>query len=387
MNLDLQTIWVDSIAAVSADVLARCFPPSVEGSWWYTALEAGAPGDQFRFSYLVLQQTGKSVGVVPAFTMDLPLDLVAPPLARHLLQAGGRLSAWLRYQRTFFVGSPCADEGLIALPPEWPLEQCLPVIVQAVRQRAAAQRSSLVVWKDVPAAYWSPLDRLVSTEKFFRIPSFPGTKVDLPSGGFDAYLKTLDSENRYKLRKKLRQSHAQGDLEVTCTQHPGPAELQEIFALYLNTWRRGKTKFERLTPEFFRAIAAAPACHFLILREKTRRKMVAFMLLFRCGWKAINKFIGLDYDYAGDWFMYFRLWEEAVRWATATGARELQSGQTGYFAKRDLGHKLVPLVNYCRHRNRLLHTVMAAVSRSITWRTLDDDLPERIAAPNPAAGP
>jgi hypothetical protein len=112
----------------------------------------------------------------------------------------------------------------------------------------------------------------------------------------------------------------------------------------------------------------------VLLREPTTGRLAAFMLLFLVGTRAINKFIGIDYELGREGRIYFRLWEQAVRWAYAAGTTEIQSGQTGYRVKLDLGHELVPLTNYCKHRNRLVHRVFAAVSSRISWASLDDDL-------------
>jgi hypothetical protein len=43
-------------------------------------------------------------------------------------------------------------------------------------------------------------------------------------------------------------------------------------------------------------------------------------------------------------------------------------------AKLDLGHKLVPLTNYCMHRNPFIHHLFSFAARYISWSTLDDDL-------------
>jgi len=49
----------------------------------------------------------------------------------------------------------------------------------------------------------------------------------------------------------------------------------------------------------------------------------------------------------------------------------IQSGQTGYAPKMEMGHTLVPLSNYCKHRNRIIHTIYKLVAKHITWDTLD----------------
>ena len=150
--------------------------------------------------------------------------------------------------------------------------------------------------------------------------------------------------------------------------------MQEIFGLFWQTYERGRTKFERLTPEFFAAIAGAPPAHFALLRNAATGRLAAFMLLFLIGNRAVNKFIGIDYGLGGEGRLYFQLWELAIRWAYAAGVSELQSGQTGYQVKLDLGHELVPLTNYCKHWNRTIHRLFAAVTRRVDWASLDEDL-------------
>ena len=63
-----------------------------------------------------------------------------------------------------------------------------------------------------------------------------------------------------------------------------------------------------------------------------------------------------------------------VDFAYAQGVKELQSGQTGYRAKLDLGHRLVPLFNVFHHDQTAMHVFFRAIGRRITWRSLDRDL-------------
>ena len=89
----------------------------------------------------------------------------------------------------------------------------------------------------------------------------------------------------------------------------------------------------------------------------------------------INKFIGIDYPYdAGDRYLYFQLFAAAYDWAATTGAATFQSGQTGYRAKLDLGHELVPLSNYCRHRLPPLNFLFSRLTAGLDWAGLDPDL-------------
>jgi hypothetical protein len=105
------------------------------------------------------------------------------------------------------------------------------------------------------------------------------------------------------------------------------------------------------------------------------------------GKRIINKFIGIDYRRPRDWMLYFRLWEAALDWGCAQGATSIQSGQTGYAAKIEIGHRLVPLTNYCQHRNRLLHWVFGLFGGRVTWQSLDDDLAHFLKAHPEADAP
>lgn len=98
------------------------------------------------------------------------------------------------------------------------------------------------------------------------------------------------------------------------------------------------------------------------------------MLCFHLDDHVINKFIGIDYEAPRDWFIYFRLWIEFVNWSYKIGAKTIQSGQTAYPAKIETGHQLIPLTNFCKHRNILIHKIYKKIAGFVNWDTLDHDL-------------
>jgi hypothetical protein len=324
--------------------------------------------------YALLMRADVPIGIVPAFLMDVPLDIIVPPPLARLLRSIGTWFPRLRYVKTFFIGSPCSDEGAVGLISGVRLRDVAAVIQDAAGERARVAGASAIVWKDFPDNAAAELDVLRTERSLFKLVSYPGTIVPQLDGSFEGYLKTLNAARRNSLKRKLKRSRAMGALEVSVILYPDGPVLEEIFSLFWQTYLNSKTSFERLTPQFFRQIAGEDVSHFILLRMPQTGRLVAFMLCFRLGSRVINKFIGLDYAYARDWHLYFRLWEEAVEWAAKSGATELQSGQTGYMAKLDLGHKLIPLTNYCMHRNPFLHYLFSFAARYISWSTLDDDL-------------
>jgi predicted N-acyltransferase len=184
----------------------------------------------------------------------------------------------------------------------------------------------------------------------------------------------MKSSHRHNLKKKLKRGESLGKLVGSVIQNPDATTREEIFGLFWQTYEKGATKFEKLNRKFFEEVAKFDGAHWVMLRHEKDNRLAAFMLCFQLGRRAINKFIGLDGTLEGDWYLYFRLWREAVEWASNSGATELQSGQTGYRAKLDLDHELVPLTNYCRNANPTMHWVYAKVAAGITWESLDHDL-------------
>jgi hypothetical protein len=348
-----------------------CFAPPAEGRWWYAALEDSGLEDQFTFLYALIRQDGQPVGIAPAFVMDVPLELVVPPEILPLFAIPGRFFPKIMFQRTLFLGSPCSDEGRLGLLPGTERRAVLLAVHQAALRQARRMKAPMIVWKDfVDSDTAADFAWLRQHCRLFAMPSFPGTEAAVAGD----YYASLKASRRYNLKKKLKRSHAAAELTVEVVQHPGPAAMDAIFALFWQTYEKATTRFELLNRAFFDRLAAVPSSHFILLREAESGTLVAFMLCFDMDGQVINKFIGIDYARPKDWFLYFRLWEEAVIWAQQRGARTIQSGQTGYTPKIEMGHALIPMSNHGRHANRLIHWIYAKVAATISWATLDEDL-------------
>ena len=113
---------------------------------------------------------------------------------------------------------------------------------------------------------------------------------------------------------------------------------------------------------------------FIILREKVTGEMIAFMLLFDVGDRLINAFSGMDYSRPKEWMLFFRLWEAAVDLALTRGFSAIVSGRSSYEAKIEIGHKLVPLNNCCRHRNIFFHNVLPYLRADDPLASMDEAL-------------
>jgi hypothetical protein len=370
----VEVAFVGGFGEIDESLWQKCFPPPLEGWFWYQTMETCGLEDQFTFHYAVIRRAGEAIGIVPCFIHNVPIALVAPPPVARALNLLSRVFPRVGYQRTFFVGSPCSDEGTIGLVPGVDLADVADEIGRAVRREARIWKAPMIVFKDFPAGSFAALHGLMTRGGFFRVVSYPGTMVALPAPDKNAYLQALAHTQRHNLRKKLRRSQELLALETSMVERPSAAELDEIMGLFLQTYEKGRTKFERLDRRFFERIGAQPPARFILQREKATGRLVTFMLVFCDGGRVTNKFIGIDYERAGKTYLYFRLFDAALDFAYVSGANELQSGQTGYRAKLDLGHRLVPLFNGVRHSNPLVNAIFRLIGTRVTWQSLDPDL-------------
>ena len=370
----VQIEFVNRVADIPETLWHECFQAPLEGRFWYHTLEACGLEDQFTFYYALIKSGGKLVGVAPCFLHDVPISLVAPAPDAWVLRHLARVFPRIGYQRTFFVGSPCSDEGTIGLLREVKLADLAGELQAAIRAKARELKAPMIVFKDFAETDVPALTDSGRNREFVPTVSYPGTALMLPAAGKEACYRSRAHTQRHNLLKKLRRSRECLALETSIVACPSDRELAEIFDLFMQTYNRGITKFERLDLRFFEIIRAQAPVKFILQRDPANGELVTFMLVFCLGGRVINKFIGLNYRRGGNTYLYFRLFDAALDFACASGAKELQSGQTGYRAKLDLGHRLVPLFNVFHHENPLVHALFHAIGRRVTWRSLDKDL-------------
>jgi hypothetical protein len=366
--------FCETASQIPDDLWDACFLPPTEGRWWYETMEQSDIEDQFTFLYALITDPSGPVGIAPAFFMDVPIAQVAPPALLRLLRLVGKMVPSMLSQRILFVGSPCIDESAIGFLSHVNRREALLSLQLALEDKAKEIGAALIVWKDFPESFSDDLDWLSQERRLFRVVSFPGTLAELPSTSKEDYFAAMKGANRRNLQRKLRRSREQVTLSIEVVQSPDAKTLDEIFDLFWQTYQKSTTKFERLNRKFFESIATKEATQFVILREKATGEMVAFHLCFDMGNRLVNRYIGLDYRRPKEWMLYFRVWEATVDLALMRGLPAIWSGQLAYTAKLELGHKLVPLNNYCRHRNIVLHHLSRLLGQRVNWASLDEGL-------------
>ncbi len=375
MNLQSYEVeFLKKASQIPNDLWDACFQPPAEGRWWYETLDQSGIDDQFTILYGLIKHLDRPVGIAPVFAMDLPLEEFAPQEFLRLLRLVGKIVPSVLWQRTLFVGSPVVEESSVGLTSDVDRRAALLSLQVALEKKADELRAPVLVWKDFPESSSADLNWLSRQRRLFRVISFPTTVAEFPSHRKEDYFAAMKGSRRYNLKKKLRRSREQVALGVEIVQRPDAKTLDDIFGLFWQTHEKSETKFVRLNRKFFDVIAEKQAAHFIILREKVTGEMVAFMLYFDMGERMINAFTGMDYSRPKEWMLYFRLWEAAVDLALSRGFTAIVSGRSSYAAKIEMGHKLVPLNNYCRHHNIILHNLYRIFAQTIHWASMDEAL-------------
>jgi hypothetical protein len=282
---------VRSQADIPEELWSACFPPPLEGRWWYETLEQSRLDDQFAFLYALLRASGRPVGIAPLFLMKLPLEVVVPDPLMPIGRLLDRMTTDLVRPPTLFVGSPCADEGTFGLLPGIDRRAALLRLQDFLIPYARSLRARLLIWKDFPAAWSEDFAWLMAQRRLFRSISYPGTMLDLPGSSKEQYFANLKGSRRQNLRRNLRRSAERVAVRVEALQRPDAATLDTMFDLFWQTYSHASTKFERLNRRFFEIIAEKPIAHFVLLREKESDRLIGFVLCFLMGKHAINKFI------------------------------------------------------------------------------------------------
>jgi hypothetical protein len=375
MNLHaFEVEFFEKASQIPKELWDALFQPPVAGRWWYETLDQSGIEDQFTFFYALIIHLGCPVGIAPVFVMDVPVEQVAPQEFLRLFRFVGKIVPSVLCQRTLFVGSPILDETRVGLIPDVNRRAALLSLQIALEKKADQLRAPMIVWKDFPESSTADFNWLSHQRRLFHVVSFPNTIVEFSSRSKEDYFAAMKGSRRRKLKAKLRRSREQVALSVEIVQRPDTKTLDDIFGLFWQTYEKSATKFERLNRKFFEVIAEKQATFFIILRKKITGEMIAFMLCFDLGERLINMFIGVDYSRPKEWMLFFRLWEAAVDLALSRGFSAILSGRSSYEAKIETGHRLVPLNNYCRHRNMFLHAIYRIVAQRIGWASLDEAL-------------
>jgi hypothetical protein len=317
------------------------------GQWkdlrYYEVSAQGLRG-QFEHRYLVLRDasTGQQV-VQPIFFVDQDLTEGLPPAVRALLDWPRRIfPRWLRLR--MLVAGCSTGEGALDSTQPW----AVAALREALEIYGRASGVALLLLKDFPASYRDVLAPFAN-DGYRRVPSMPACELKLDFASFDEFLqKRIGRVFRQNLRRKFKKlaTHPPIDMEVVSDITPF---VDEVYALYVQTFERSRFRFEKLTPDFLCATGRQMPDRARFFLWRIDGKLVAFALCMLHDATLYDLNIGLDYAVALDLHLYFVTRRDVLQWAVENGVRGYHVGPLNYHPKLHFRMELAPLDLYARH--------------------------------------
>lgn len=295
-----------------------------ESGEFYRATQHAIPG--FDFGYLVALRAGVRIAVIPYFITDFKLNtMLNEELLKHLL---GGLSL-----RIACIGNPTAAFGRIDGQVS---EELLSNAFATLSQKA-------------PVVAFKGFGHDLPAHGFVRVSGLPVAVLHL-DGDFWNTLHRHKKRNDFT--RKLKAS-----VDIRFEEHDGlPDEyLEQVHQLYLNTRSRSSIQFECLSPAYFSSTSALSIYILAFLQDK----LIGFAQMLPKGDKVVGKYLGMDYMVSREHELYFALNLRAIDVGTSRGFKEIEFGETSYHFKKELGCELIDTWLYYRHRNPIVHALLA----------------------------
>ena len=298
-------------------------PNEPEGAAFHKAFLASGIIN-FNCRYLAIFRDEQRIAVIPYFLSTFSLGTLLPD---SLLKS---LLAWIKFSYVC-VGHPSTDFGLI----DGEISAEIIALVNAI----LAKKAPLIVYKGF--ADTLPLDGFTCAR---------GWPVSVLAVKGD-YYSGLDGHRRIDFRHKLEK--AQTLRLEECNNLPEQL-VQPVFQLYLNTYNHAPTRFERLTPAYFRNTASLSK--YLLFFEADR--LIGFAQIIGKNQKALFKYVGMNYLHNRQYGLYYVMCLKGIEICVKGGYHQLELGVTSYHFKHLLGGQLVETGLYFRHSHPLINYLL-----------------------------
>jgi hypothetical protein len=297
---------------------------------------------------LVLQDhNGKTRAIQPFLIVNQDLVTGLPRAFRKTVEAIRQRFPAALVLRMLMVGCSAGEGHLVRDGETGSVEWVAQALSESLQPVARRLKSAMIVMKDFPKGYRKAL-RPLRRHGFTRVPSMPGSRLDLNFKSFDEYLQSkLSHKTRKNLRSKFRKAAAGAPLTMEVIHDIEP-HIDELFPLYRQVLERSQLKFEELTKSYFVQLSRRMPGRAFFFVWRQEGKAVAFSSCAGHEGVLRDHYIGLDYRVALDSHLYFVTFRDIVTWALENNYHSYYSAPLNYEPKYHLRHDLVPLDLYVR---------------------------------------
>lgn len=368
-KLSLRTKVVRKIEDIPAADWNKVYPDILESYNFFRAID-DSNLEQFSFYYIMVYDRSTPVGATTCFLTDYSLDTSINGPLRRITNSIKRIRPRIFSMKVLACGTPlCPGRIGIAGDPG----KIMHVISRRIESIAKKEGAPIIAFKDFDHAHTAILDPL-QKDGFTKFDSLPSTELNVWYKDFEEYLKTLSGANRYDLRRKFKKvdGHIKFDLEIAGSLDD--SVLDDVYRLYLNMLDKHDMGFEILPKDFFVNIARRMPQHTKFFLWRVEDKLVAFLLCLVSSDNLIDYYVGLDYDVALKYHLYFVKFRDVMNWCIKHRIKRYEMGITGYEPKRRLGFDFIPLYLYVKLRNRMLRPAFTFICQFLKFENFDPSL-------------
>jgi predicted N-acyltransferase len=333
--------------------------------------------------YVTVFKEARLVAVTAAYLTRIDLGTFVPRLLAGAVRLLRRLSPkafMLPMVNCGPVATGCSD--CFACAGDLSDQQRQTVLEAMVRQIEAIPGAAIVSFGELPEKAASRLRQPLKAAGYLETPSMPGTRLDVTWESLDDYVGQVRKAFRRSVLKDLKKAES-----IRFELVDDFAEVaEEAWQLYSQVEQRADQVDIRLTPAFFKAVAAFDQSRLLTARDAATGRLIGIELLAFGETVLQDLRIGFDYALNPALNLYFNLMYPIIGYAGEAGFREIEMGRTAYSFKSRLGARPYPLSVFLKARNRLFHGLIRTFQGFLFPRTQVPEVrvfrePRRVAKP------
>jgi hypothetical protein len=352
--------WTKTIEEIDRRDWERIFGRGVEKDYALHRAVENAGLEGIVHYYLLLDDGGRAIAIIPCFTNTLNIGLLAPKFVQDFLAIVRRIMPNFLVLRVFFAGTPISvcDHlwGVTDGSRDDPLLN--EIILKKVALKAKDLRCLLYFVKEIPHGQLRRFSPLVKKRHFFA-ESLPNSFLNvgrLP-GRYPTYIR---SNHRREIQKKKRLFVSAGYRFETSGEFGDLTE--ELYSLYDDIYNRSRHQFTKMNRRFFRNLSSGnPGGCFVVLCRDKQNDTVGFALIFKGDDALVPMYLGIDDRHRGKGEVYFNFLYRLIELAEELELEKVVLGKTSYTAKALCGAEFERLYIIVGSTNTFVRPVMRSL--------------------------
>jgi predicted N-acyltransferase len=310
------------------------------------AIEKSEINDCRYFYPVIRDDSGRLLAHTCLYFISTELDLFATGGLKWGIQQIRKVWPDFLILRSVECGTPVALGNTISYA-NGDAAILLPELVRATERVADNLGVNVILFRDFYDGETARYNQFAEWG-YKRIHNLPTTRMSIRWSSFEAYLESMRSQYRYRIRRRQKAfREAGGDIVVS---HSFGEHAEDLARLWMNTFDQAtEYKREVLTPAYFRELDRLLGDDCFLIMATLKREPVGFCLMLHDGPLLSWVFSGLDYSCNRESFAYFNMIYAVVEYAIAHGYDAVDLGITTLVPKMDAGGVVTTQYMYMKH--------------------------------------